>query len=152
MTAREAYHERRKINIDLAVLKRARQIAGNNSLDDQIRQLTCKANGLTMYLAEEAPETISADISAIAEAVSETTGIPVDEMMGPRRFRKIVDARHAAFYVAWSVGHTTTDIGRYFGRDHSTVVVARDKVMSMLDFDARMEKVVKESIEMLEAA
>lgn len=63
-----------------------------------------------------------------------------DEVTSPRRHRKYLLARSVAIRLLrdrkWSTGHhrySTTQIGRFFGRDHSTVCHSLDT------FDKRME-------------
>lgn len=52
-------------------------------------------------------------------------------------------ARHVGMYLAQKLtGCSTVDIGRHFGRDHTTVMYAADKVAAELKSDARMAAVV----------
>lgn len=62
--------------------------------------------------------------------------VPVDQVLGPRRQRLIVRARQAAMYLADKhCGRLSlVQVGKKFGgRDHTTVMHARDKVQADLD-------------------
>ena len=66
----------------------------------------------------------------ILDAVAETYGFDIEEIIGPRRARPLVTARHVAMYLV----RTLTDfsypaIGRVFGgRDHTTCINACEKI------------------------
>jgi len=50
-------------------------------------------------------------------------GVPLDRVMGRCRLARVSYARHHAMAVIrWSSGLSFPEIGRYFGRDHTTVI------------------------------
>ena len=62
-----------------------------------------------------------ADIGEIASKY----GYTVEDMIGPRRYRKMVAVRRECIGMLRAKGHSTTEIGRIMGgRDHSTIVVS----------------------------
>jgi len=66
-----------------------------------------------------------ASMEAIACEVAWRTGVPVWEMQGPLRDTHIKDARHEAMYLCRHEAHCSlTIIGRFFNRDHTTVLHA----------------------------
>lgn len=67
-------------------------------------------------------------------AASEVFGVPVEDVTGPRRFRKFMEPRRAAMHVARRYGQSFSHIGRVIGnRDHSTVIYAVRDVEHFLD-------------------
>jgi chromosomal replication initiator protein len=68
------------------------------------------------------------------QAVSNVTGIKRRHILGQRRFRRYIDARHMAMQlVRQSTKLNLTSIGRLFERDHSTVIHASNSVKSLID-------------------
>ena len=62
-----------------------------------------------------------ADIGEIAYKY----GFTVEDMLGPRRFKKMVAVRRECIAMLRAKGYSTTEIGRIMGgRDHSTIVVS----------------------------
>ena len=70
------------------------------------------------------------DISNVQLAVSESTGIPVELMVGRSRKQEVVHARYLAIYLAHTITKDTyATIGSQFGgRDHTTVMHAVKKI------------------------
>ncbi|MFZ5667945.1 MAG: helix-turn-helix domain-containing protein [Pseudomonadota bacterium] len=67
----------------------------------------------------------------IAAQVAAEHGLSVGDLTGRSRLAHFVDARHEAMWRIRQVrrpdgraAYTTTPIGRFFGRDHSTVIHA----------------------------
>lgn len=63
------------------------------------------------------------DIAEIAEAHHLT----VEDILSPKRHKYLVSVRRKCIYMLRDKGHSTTEIGRIMGRDHSTIVVALQK-------------------------
>lgn len=61
-------------------------------------------------------------LSRIIDEVSEATGIMDEEIRGYTRRAPVVEARQRVMYLANQAGMTTTQIGTYLNRDHSTVL------------------------------
>ncbi len=69
----------------------------------------------------------------VAHLVSRYFNIPVDDLRGTPREKKVVFARHIAMYLARTeCVKSTTEIGRYFYRDHTSVMYALEKVRARL--------------------
>lgn len=61
-------------------------------------------------------------VQKIVREVSASSGIPVDDLLGRSRKPHIAQARFLCWYVAREHGMSLQQIGRAFGRDHSTIV------------------------------
>lgn len=56
--------------------------------------------------------------------VSERHGLTTEEILGPSRARRCAWPRHEAWALIWEQGRlSTTEIGRRFNRDHTTVLI-----------------------------
>jgi chromosomal replication initiation ATPase DnaA len=59
----------------------------------------------------------------IIVTISELTGIPKRQLIGPARFKKIARARFLAFYfIRTMTKRSLPSIGRIFHRDHTTIL------------------------------
>jgi len=66
-------------------------------------------------------------IERVIKATSEVTGVPVADLLSKRRFN--ADERHIAMYLSVRLlGCSYPEVGRAFGRDHSTVMYACKKL------------------------
>lgn len=77
------------------------------------------------------PDTVwEPHIAAIAEAVSDVTGVPLSEIKGESRLQEVAWARHAVCYLARrNTQATQRAIGAYLGgRDHSTVRHGHERI------------------------
>jgi len=74
------------------------------------------------------PKVITPDM--ILDAVAQQYGLSVEELIGPRRARPLVTARHVAMYLVRNMtDYSYPSIGRVFGgRDHSTCISAVEKI------------------------
>lgn len=63
-----------------------------------------------------------------AKRAAEAMDVDVDDVMSPNRNADVVAARAVAMASLRRAGLTTVTIGRHFGRDHTTVVYATEKV------------------------
>lgn len=61
--------------------------------------------------------------SIVAEAAAQA-GLSVEALRSPARRRPVAQARQQAMARMREVGFTTTQVGRFFGRDHTTVTHA----------------------------
>lgn len=67
-------------------------------------------------------------VKDIVNIVSEIKGVPVMDIVSRRRQKKVVTARHLAMVAALRYTRANySDIGRVFGKDHSTVYHAEQK-------------------------
>jgi chromosomal replication initiator protein len=78
------------------------------------------------------PKLITPDM--ILEAVATNYGLSVDELVGPRRARPLVTARHVAMYLVRNLtDYSYPSIGKVFGgRDHSTCISAVEKISDQM--------------------
>ena len=65
------------------------------------------------------------------------------DLMKRSRARHLVDVRHTFMTSLRKRGYKTTDIGRYLGKDHATVIHASRKVKELCDYDKDMKKLVE---------
>lgn len=77
----------------------------------------------------------------VVEAVSNVTGIKEDDILGRRRMRPIVDARHMAIRLLRIKSNLNlTNIGGLFDRDHTSVIHALSSSQDMMDMDLYYRK------------
>ena len=85
------------------------------------------------------PFLIHPSFDKIMCAVANATGVPADAIQSDRRNERLTDARHVFCYLAWAVGGRAASlagIGRWLGRDHSTVLHSKRRVESDHDLMA----------------
>lgn len=58
----------------------------------------------------------------IARTVAVIAGERYDELVGPRRYRRLATLRWVVMRIARAEGRTLNQIGRVLGRDHTTVL------------------------------
>ena len=92
---------------------------------------------------EAAPEVT---ISRIQEAVSQRFGVTLDELVSPRRSQAVAYPRHVAMYLSRELTDSSLPkIGREFGgRDHTTVIHAKDKITRLILEDRSVYNLVQE--------
>lgn len=71
-------------------------------------------------------------IDRIAKRVAETCNIPLDVMRSTKRDALTAHARQLAMFKAHQSGCTLSGIGRYFQRDHTTVLHGVRRVQAKL--------------------
>jgi len=83
---------------------------------------------LADIIQDNSPRMITPEM--ILEAVADTYGFSVDEIIGPKRARPLVTARHVAMYLVRNLTQFSYPaIGRVFGgRDHTTCINACTKI------------------------
>lgn len=75
-------------------------------------------------------------IRDIQKMVAMDTGVSVSTMVSRRQDRPVVNARHAAMWLARETNYTLAEIGHAFGgRDHTTVRNAVDRISRLLRTD-----------------
>jgi chromosomal replication initiator protein len=68
-------------------------------------------------------------INKVLDITSSVTGINKIDILGRRRAAKHVEARHISMFIcAELLGMSYSEIGRAFGRDHTTVFYAHKKL------------------------
>ncbi|HUG65140.1 MAG TPA: chromosomal replication initiator protein DnaA [Gaiellaceae bacterium] len=92
---------------------------------------------------EAAPEVT---IPRIQEAVSQRFGVTLDELVSPRRSQAVAYPRQVAMYLSRELTDASLPmIGREFGgRDHTTVIHAKDKIGRLIREDRSVYNLVQE--------
>ena len=92
---------------------------------------------------ETAPEVT---IPRIQEAVSQRFGVTLDELVSPRRSQSVAYPRQVAMYLSRELTDASLPkIGREFGgRDHTTVIHAKDKITRLIREDRSVYNLVQE--------
>lgn len=84
-------------------------------------------------------------IEKIFSFVSRRYGFSTEDIRGKKRTSDIVYVRHIAMYLCTEyTGLSLKAIGRQFGRDHSTVINARDNVINRMKKDSAFDKEIRE--------
>lgn len=83
-------------------------------------------------------------IENIQKVVAEHYNVSVSDLKSKKKDRKFVIPRQISIYICCSLTeYSTTEIGNEFGgRDHTTIMHARDKVESLLKTDSSMNSTV----------
>lgn len=111
----------------------------------------------TLELAKEAlkekeiSDSVAVDSNKIIAAVSEYYRIPENDIIGKKKTKEIVEARMIAIYLVYDLLNLPLiNIGQIFGgRDHTTIIYSRDKVINSLGTNGKNDKAVKDIKEML---
>jgi len=85
-------------------------------------------------------------IYVVVRAAGQEFGVSPDEVLSRRRIGRFVAARQVSYYLLRTAARkTTTEIGKAFGRDHSTVVEGCQTIDAWCETDktfaARVAKV-----------
>jgi len=104
------------------------------------------------------PMTVSVDmpgndflIDSITKVISDTLYVPMNEILGTRRRTPEKEARHVAMYIClkYIPRITLEEIAQYFGKDHTSVMYARERITELLDL---ADASIKCKIELCETA
>lgn len=68
------------------------------------------------------PRAPKVSMSRIAREVADRYRLSVEDLRGDRRLGYIIPARQEAMYLMREGGRSTVEIGRFFRRDHATVI------------------------------
>jgi chromosomal replication initiator protein len=92
---------------------------------------------------EPAPEVT---IPRIQEAVSQRFGVTLEELVSPRRSQAVAYPRQVAMYLSRELTDASLPmIGKQFGgRDHTTVIHAKDKISRLIREDRSVYNLVQE--------
>ena len=112
-----------------------------------------KINGSkpTVELAKQAlkeqddkPDVI--DSNRIISAVSDYFNVPSADIIGKKKTKAIVEARMIAIYLVYDLLKLPLiNIGQIFGgRDHTTIMYSRDKILSSLTGSGKNDKIIKD--------
>ncbi|NCA67636.1 MAG: chromosomal replication initiator protein DnaA, partial [Clostridia bacterium] len=83
-------------------------------------------------------------INSITEVCCAYFNVKKEDITGKRRTKDIVEPRQFAMYVITMLLPNTplATIGEYFGRDHTTVINARDKIGRLSNEDTRIKTII----------
>ena len=127
----------RQIEGVVNMIKAHRDLEKKNMSDEEIEEMvreSVKVNN----------EAIPTPDAIIAE-VSRFFGYPETDIRGPSRIRKHVNARNIAMYLIRNItGLSTVEIGKIFGRDHSTAVHSLDQVDARVKTDPAYSQTIKD--------
>lgn len=136
-----------------------------NSCPNDVRFLTGTINRLMAYTAMIVPKVIDLEfanealndyvnkniysentIENIQKVVADFYHVTVENLKGKRRTQQIANARLVGMYLCQMLtDETTSRIGRDFGgRDHATVIHARNKISNSLKVDKKLELEINE--------
>lgn len=101
------------------------------------------ADVLKDYFTTDGAERVT--IEKVFSFVSRRYGFSTEDIRGKKRTSDIVYVRHIAMYLCTEyTGLSLKAIGRQFGRDHSTVINARDNVINRMKKDSAFDKEIRE--------
>lgn len=84
----------------------------------------------------------------IASAVAAATDVTIEEMISRDRRMQVAEARHITIYLCRiRTGETMTAIGKYFARDHTTVIHAIRKVEDLIEIKDKDTMVYLEDVD-----
>ncbi len=69
----------------------------------------------------------------IVNSVSDQVSIPVEDILGDRRFKVVVKARQYCMWKARQQGYSLPQIGMFFDRDHTTIKHAVKKIEGIIN-------------------
>lgn len=116
---------------------------------DDLRDGPAPASGVTWAMKTAVRDALFGvqPIHRVLTATADLTGITAGQLTGVRQHKEVADARMLAMAVccAWRLG-SLPQIGKVFGRDHSTVMHARDRIA------ARMTPELAEAMDLIARA
>ena len=152
----------KKAELDHLVLSKDVMMLIAKGISSNIRELEGALNRVTAYakltnakvtldLAERAlKDVISGGVKRelsvlfIQEVVANHYGIQVEDLCSKKRTAHITLARHMAMYLSrMLLDESLTKIGQAFGRDHTTVIHACDKITGEIEMDESMRETVQ---------
>lgn len=125
------------------------------ALKNQIEAINEKIDAVTKDLIKAIPELKTVDradliakgrpVHSIIAFVGKTEKIAIHHIIGQRRLKKLCAIRHIAVYLATELtGKSLPEIGRVFGgRDHTTILHARDKIARLRLTDPALDEKIK---------
>ncbi len=79
-------------------------------------------------------------IDSVFENVSKKYSIPIEEIKGKKRTKELSNARHITIYILRTITNMSlTDIGRYFGMHHTSVLSACSRIAEDIKIDPALE-------------
>ncbi len=134
----------------------AQQIRGNiRELEGVLTQILAQSRLIHQPLSEELVRRVLREYRAprkvhtvddVLEVTAVYHGMTVDDLLGPRRTKKIALARQEAMYLAReSTEASLPQIGAALGgRDHTTVMHGYNKIIELLETDEELRQEIKQ--------
>lgn len=93
------------------------------------------------------PQTLRGALTPVIRECALQWGVDEADMMSRRKFNRLAEARHAAWAIGIKLGFKPIDLGRAFGRDHSTVAhglkMAEQKIATRPHFAERYANAIR---------
>jgi chromosomal replication initiator protein len=87
-----------------------------------------------MTITIEADEQETYSVKSLVRAICENFGVEQDLLLGKRRVAFVMAGRHALYYLGYrNTAHTTTTLGDYLDRDHTTILHGLKKCESLME-------------------
>jgi chromosomal replication initiator protein len=87
-----------------------------------------------MTITIEADEQETYSVKSLVRAICENFGVEQDLLLGKRRVAFVMAGRHALYYLGYrNTAHTTTTLGNYLDRDHTTILHGLKKCESLME-------------------
>jgi chromosomal replication initiator protein len=85
-------------------------------------------------------------VTLVQDIVAERFGLTRGQLLGRRRLPRVVLARHLAMLLCIEMlyGASLKQVGCWFGRDHTTVLHARERMRRWIAVDRKFAKQVEE--------
>ena len=89
---------------------------------------------MNMTITIEADKQETYSVKSLVRAICENFGVEQDLLLGKRRVAFVMAGRHALYYLGYrNTAHTTTTLGDYLDRDHTTILHGLKKCESLLE-------------------
>lgn len=89
---------------------------------------------MNMTITIEADEQETYSVKSLVRAICENFGVEQDLLLGKRRVAFVMAGRHALYYLGYrNTAHTTTTLGNYLDRDHTTILHGLKKCESLME-------------------
>lgn len=112
-----------------------REIAQGNILPEDKYRLV---SAITDKVVRQKP-----DINLINDIVCEHFGLTFNDLANSSRRRKVREPRQIAMYLMREFNHTCQSVGKYYDRDHTTVVHTHRLIRNSMDVDNELVITVK---------
>ena len=89
---------------------------------------------MNMTITIEADKQETYSVKSLVRAICENFGVEQDLLLGKRRVAFVMAGRHALYYLGYrNTAHTTTTLGDYLDRDHTTILHGLKKCESLME-------------------
>jgi chromosomal replication initiator protein len=110
------------------------------------QNLEASVDNISSYLIKTPKKTANLTHTQVMTAICGHFNISSKDLIGPKRQKGLVLPRHITMYIlSEELGMTVEKIGQILGgRDHTTVMHARDKMRDLIERDREMQKLFTE--------